>query len=86
MPDELFLGVDDEELFADTLMEYMISAVRDEGSPANIVPIILRGPAELHDKVTQIDLDGDFRDKLKARAYTIRKRIEELDESSQDLV
>jgi hypothetical protein len=84
IPEELTFpedgGYDDnEESFEQVLMDYMVEAARDGNSAASIVPIILRGPAEFHDQIRHIDLDGDFYATLCARAYKIKAQLEELD-------
>lgn len=64
----------------DLLMEVMAERVRFPESAAAIVPIIVRGPVEFHDKIRHFDMDNDFYAALAARAYLLKAQITELDE------
>lgn len=70
----------------DLLMEVMAERVRFPESAAAIVPIIVRGPAEFHDKVRHFDMDNDFYATLCARAYKLKAEISEIDKRSESLV
>lgn len=84
IPDEFAFpeesGYDSEtESIEDILVEYMMDAVQNPESASALIPIILRGPADLKDKVRHIDLDNEFYATLCARAYKLKAQIEELD-------
>jgi hypothetical protein len=68
-----------EESLEEVLFEAMIRAAQDRQSVAAVIPVIVRGPAELHDKINYIDLDKEFYDSLCSRAYRIKAKIKELD-------
>lgn len=85
IPDEFVTAADSEyneeseEGLVETLMAVMIEAVQDRESASALIPIILRGPADLKDKIRHIDLDNEFYSALCARAYKLKAQIEELD-------
>lgn len=85
IPDEFVTAADSEyneeseEGLVETLMAVMIEAVQDRESASALIPIILRGPADLKDSIRHIDLDNEFYSTLCARAYKLKAQIEELD-------
>jgi hypothetical protein len=85
IPDEFANAVDPEyseesaDELVETLMAAMLEAVQDRQSASALVPIILRGPADLKESVRHIDLDSEFYSTLCARAYKLKAQIEELD-------
>lgn len=81
IPEEMTLADEtaDGESLEEVLFEAMFQAVRDRSHPAAVIPIILRGPADLYDKVKHTNVDQEFYDTLCARAYKLKAQIEELD-------
>ena len=91
IPQELTLATEtgydgEDESFEEVLFDAMLRAVQDRESVAAVIPIIIRGPAELYDKIGHIDLDQDFYATLSARAYRLKAQIEELDTDEKSLV
>lgn len=91
IPEELTFAEDHEyddssESLEELLIEAMIHAVQDRESVASVVPIIVRGPAELSDKIRHVHVDQEFYDTLCARAYKIKAQLEELDKDEKSLV
>jgi len=75
LPDEMSFGsVDptrhasaenaDDDPFQAEMIEAMTTAVRDEGSAAALVPILVRGPAEMLKEVRKLSLAIDIDEKL----------------------
>lgn len=73
VPDEMSFGpyeeteddsddTDDVDPFTEELMEHLTAPVEDRTSAAALVPLILRGAAEFHDKVKLIEVARDLND------------------------
>lgn len=70
VPDEISFNDDEYDALAessdvpdsltDTLIEHMSAPVRDRESAAALVPLVMRGPADMADKVRLIDLARDM--------------------------
>lgn len=88
IPDDLAFPEESEydegESFEEVLIEYMMEAVQNRESASSIVPIIIRGPEALKDRVRHIDLDNEFYSTLCARAYKLKAQIEELDKEESN--
>ena len=64
-----------EDEFEEALMDAMTTPIRDEESAAAVVPLIIRGPAELGDKIKQFKFERSFDDALIGRADRVLERI-----------
>ena len=72
---------EDDKSFEDMLVEAMLHPVRDPDSPGTIVPIILRGPADLVQHVRLIKFDDHMIDieDIEKRIEAIKGRLDQLD-------
>lgn len=61
--------------FEDQLIDAMTTPIKDEDSASAVVPLIIRGPAELGDKIKQFKFERSFDDSLVARADRVLDRI-----------
>ena len=61
--------------FEDQLIDAMTTPIRDEESASAVVPLIIRGPAELGDKIKQFKFERSFDPALAARADRVLERI-----------
>jgi hypothetical protein len=61
--------------FEDQLIDAMTTPIKDEDSASAVVPLIIRGPAELGDKIKQFKFERSFDDALVARADRVLERI-----------
>jgi len=61
--------------FEDQLIDAMTTPIKDEDSASAVVPLIIRGPAELGDKIKQFKFERSFDDALVARADRVLDRI-----------
>lgn len=61
--------------FEDQLIDAMTTPIRDEDSASAVVPLIIRGPAELGDKIKQFKFERSFDPSLAARADRVLERI-----------
>lgn len=71
-------GVTQEEIadeFEDQLIDAMTTPIRDEDSASAVVPLIIRGPAELGDKIKQFKFERSFDPALAQRADRVLERI-----------
>lgn len=71
-------GVTQEETadeFEDQLIDAMTTPIRDEDSASAVVPLIIRGPAELGDKIKQFKFERSFDPALAQRADRVLERI-----------
>lgn len=64
-----------EDEFEEQLIDAMTTPIRDEDSAAAVVPLIIRGPAELGDKIKQFKFERSFDEALVARADRVLERI-----------
>jgi hypothetical protein len=65
----------DEDEFEEALIEAMTTPISDEDSAAAVVPLIIRGPAELADKIKQFKFERSFDPALAARSDRVLERI-----------
>jgi hypothetical protein len=72
-PDVLPEETTDE--FEDQLIDAMTTPIRDEDSASAVVPLIIRGPAELGDKIKQFKFERSFDPALAQRADRVLERI-----------
>lgn len=61
--------------FEDQLIDAMTTPIRDEDSASAVVPLIIRGPAELGDKIKQFKFERSFDPSLAQRADRVLERI-----------
>jgi hypothetical protein len=61
--------------FEDQLIDAMTTPIRDEDSASAVVPLIIRGPAELGDRIKQFKFERSFDPSLAARADRVLERI-----------
>lgn len=61
--------------FEDQLIDAMTTPIKDEDSASAVVPLIIRGPAELGDKIKQFKFERSFDDSLVARADRVLDRL-----------
>ena len=61
--------------FEDQLIDAMTTPIRDEDSASAVVPLIIRGPAELGEKIKQFKFERSFDESLVARADRVLDRI-----------
>jgi hypothetical protein len=64
-----------EDEFEDQLMDAMTTPIKDEDSASAVVPLIIRGPAELGDKIKQFKFERSFDPALSARSDRVLERI-----------
>lgn len=64
-----------EDAFEDQLIDAMTTPIRDEDSASAVVPLIIRGPAELGDKIKQFKFERSFDPALAQRADRVLERI-----------
>jgi hypothetical protein len=61
--------------FEDQLIDAMTTPIRDEDSASAVVPLIIRGPAELGDRIKQFKFERSFDPALAQRADRVLERI-----------
>jgi hypothetical protein len=61
--------------FEDQLIDAMTTPIKDEDSASAVVPLIIRGPAELGDKIKQFKFERSFDASLVQRADRVLERI-----------
>jgi hypothetical protein len=66
---------EEEDQFEDQLVDAMTTPISDESSASAVVPLIIRGPAELGDKIKQFKFERSFDPALAERADRVLDRI-----------
>jgi hypothetical protein len=66
---------DDEDDFEEQFLDAMITPIKDEDSASAVAPLLVRGPAELGDKIKQFSFERSFDDSFNARAQVVLDRI-----------
>lgn len=61
--------------FEDQLIDAMTTPIKDEDSASAVVPLIIRGPAELGDKIKQFKFERSFDPALAQRSDRVLERI-----------
>ena len=61
--------------FEDQLIDAMTTPIKDEDSASAVVPLIIRGPAELGDKIKQFKFERSFDPALSQRSDRVLERI-----------
>lgn len=64
-----------EDEFEEQLIDAMTTPIRDEESASAVVPLIIRGPAELGDKIKQFKFERSFDPALAERSDRVLDRI-----------
>ena len=64
-----------QDEFEDQLIDAMTTPIRDEDSASAVVPLVIRGPAELGDKIKQFKFERSFDPALAQRADRVLERI-----------
>ena len=64
-----------QDEFEDALIDAMTTPIRDEDSASAVVPLIIRGPAELGDKIKQFKFERSFDPALAQRSDRVLERI-----------
>jgi hypothetical protein len=64
-----------QDEFEDQLIDAMTTPIRDEDSASAVVPLIIRGPAELGDKIKQFKFERSFDPALSERSDRVLERI-----------
>ena len=64
-----------QDEFEDQLIDAMTTPIRDEESASAVVPLIIRGPADLGDKIKQFKFERSFDPMLAERADRVLERI-----------
>lgn len=72
---ELYNAEEAADDFEDQLIDAMTTPIKDEDSASAVVPLIIRGPAELGDKIKQFKFERAFDENLVARADRVLDRI-----------
>ena len=70
-----FVAEEAEDEFEEQLIDAMTTPIRDEESASAVVPLIIRGPAELGDKIKQFKFERSFDPALAQRADRVLERI-----------
>lgn len=65
----------DTDEFEESLLEHMSTPIADEESAAAVVPLLVRGPAELGEKIRYIQFERAFDPALKERSQEVLDRI-----------
>jgi hypothetical protein len=73
--DQMFNAEESADDFEDQLIDAMTTPIKDEDSASAVVPLIIRGPAELGDKIKQFKFERAFDENLVARADRVLDRI-----------
>lgn len=73
--DPALLSTEAEDDFEDQLIDAMTTPIKDEDSASAVVPLIIRGPAELGDKIKQFKFERSFDPALAARSDRVLERI-----------
>ena len=70
-----FTAEEAEDEFEEQLIDAMTTPIRDEESASAVVPLIIRGPAELGDRIKQFKFERSFDPALAARSDRVLERI-----------
>jgi hypothetical protein len=72
---ETFTPEEAADDFEDQLIDAMTTPIKDEDSASAVVPLIIRGPAELGDKIKQFKFERSFDPALAERSDRVLERI-----------
>jgi hypothetical protein len=65
----------EEDEFELDLIDAMVTPIQSPDSASSVVPLLIRGPAELGDKIKRITLDRSYDEQMVARAQNLLDRI-----------
>lgn len=68
-------GVEEEDSFEMELQDSMVTPIADPGSAASIVPLLVRGPADLGQYISLLKFERSFDPALAERAEAVMNRI-----------
>lgn len=74
-PDTIAPIEDSEDAFEEELMDAMATPITDESSASAVVPLLIRGPAALGEKIKPIKFERSFDPQLTQRAVVVLDRI-----------
>jgi len=72
---ETYTAEEAADEFEDQLIDAMTTPIKDEDSASAVVPLIIRGPAELGDRIKQFKFERSFDPALAQRADRVLERI-----------
>jgi hypothetical protein len=72
---EMYNAEEAADDFEDQLIDAMTTPIKDEDSASAVVPLIIRGPADLGDKIKQFKFERSFDSSLVQRADRVLERI-----------
>ena len=75
-----------QDEFEDQLIDAMTTPIKDEDSASAVVPLIIRGPAELGDKIKQFKFERSFDPALAERSDRVLERIMQGIDVPKDIV
>jgi len=73
--DPAILAEEAQDDFEEQLIDAMTTPIKDEDSASAVVPLIIRGPAELGDKIKQFKFERSFDPALAHRSDKVLERI-----------
>jgi hypothetical protein len=73
--DPAILAEEQQDDFEEQLIDAMTTPIKDEDSASAVVPLIIRGPAELGDAIKQFKFERSFDPALALRADRVLERI-----------
>ena len=73
--DPAMLAEEQQDDFEEQLIDAMTTPIKDEDSASAVVPLIIRGPAELGDAIKQFKFERSFDPALAQRADRVLERI-----------
>lgn len=79
-------GDDTDDAFEEGLVDHMSTPVTDEESVASVVPLVIRGPADLGEKIKQFKFERSFDPALATRNDRLLERILQGLDVPKDLV
>lgn len=69
------LSDDESDAFEEELIDAMVTPIEDVSSAASVVPLVVRGPEELGEKIKYITFERSFDPQLSERSDTVLERI-----------
>lgn len=84
--DPLQFEDDDTDQFEEELIDAMTTPIQDEASAAAVVPLIIRGPSELGEKIKLIKFERSFDPQLASRADKVLARILDSIDVPKDII
>jgi hypothetical protein len=69
------VSADEADSFEEELIAAMVTPIEDVGSASAVVPLVVRGPEDLGEKIVHIKFERSFDPQLAARAERLLERI-----------